>query len=282
MKVVFKKAHLNFLKPALKGSSGRDLWTVARYMQENDGLQHQLPAEIMLLERGANKNDPWSMCELARSYFHHCGDIFLPMSLRYLTKAAVRNDQGAKSDLEYLPIYQRIINYKSFDNNKYKEIEMKCALLTLMYLHRPWDGDWNFVDQYTREFRLKNLVKIVAPIINIPNIEVSIIPNLTFQGRIVDGLAGWDYKISLRKEIFNDLERLIEVIFHELGHIVCFEIMRGSALGNKLKNIYGITNERILSWQQGKMGYQVVTSEEDPDTLSYGVYTLWQAFFSEL
>ena len=32
----------------------------------------------------------------------------------------------------------------------------------------------------------------------------------------------------------------------------------------------------------GKMGYEVITSEEDPDTLSYGVYTVWASFFLEL
>ena len=81
MNVIFKKSHLPFLKPALKGSSGRDLWSVARYMQDENGLAHQLPAELMLLSRGAQKGDAWSQCELARTYFHHCGDLFLPMAL---------------------------------------------------------------------------------------------------------------------------------------------------------------------------------------------------------
>ena len=55
--------------------------------------------------------------------------------------------------------------------------------------------------------------------------------------------------------------------------------MRGTSLGIKLKEIYGVTDERIASWHEGKMGYEVPTSEEDPDTLSYGVYTLWATFF---
>lgn len=279
MRVIFKKSHLPFLKPALKSGSGRDFWTVARLMQDENGLQHQLPAEIMLLEKGVNKNDVWSMCELARTYYHHCGDMFLPMAIRLWVKAAKEKDNGAMYDINNLPILDRIYSYRSFDANPYKEIEMKCALLTEMYLHREWETDWNKLNIKTREERCKALMKAACYVLQIPEIEVSVVPNLMFEGRIVDGLAGWDYKITLRREIFDDLERLIEVIFHELGHEVCFEIMRGTSLGIKLREIYGVSYERISSWREGKMGYEVITSEEDPDTLSYGVYTLWATFF---
>ena len=81
MKTIFKKSHLPFIRHTLSNGSGRDNWNLARTMQDENGLQHQLPAEIMLLEKGANQNDPWSMCELARTYFHHCGDLFLPKAL---------------------------------------------------------------------------------------------------------------------------------------------------------------------------------------------------------
>ena len=279
MKTIFKKSHLPYLKNTLKSGTGRDLWNVVRCMQDENGLQHQLPAEIMLLERGAQKDDPWSMCELARMYFNHCGDLFLPMALRYWIQAALQNDNGALFDLKHLPILNRILSYRSFDNNQYKEIEMKCTLLTEWYLVRPWEGNWNLLDQNTREIRLRQLVEVVCPILQIPKLEISIIPNLTFNNVIVDGLAGWDNKITLRKEIFVDLERLIEVIFHELGHIITFEIQRKTQHFEELKRIYGITNERINSWINKDMGYDVVTYEEDPDTLSYGVYTLWATFF---
>ncbi len=282
MKNIFKKSHLPFLKHTLKEGSGRDLWNLARTMQDENGLQHQLPAEIILLERGASKGDIWSMCELARTYFNHCGDIFLPAAIRYWVQAAVKNDDGAKWDLNNLPIINRILSYRSFDNNKYKEIEMKCALLTEMYLYKPWEGEWRYLNDYTREARTRELFKIACNVIQIPNVELEIIPNLTFEGNIVDGLASWNNNIKLRKEIFDDFERLIEVIFHELGHIVAFEIVKKTPNGAKLQEIYGITNERIKEWDAKKMGYEVVTFEEDPDTLSYGVYTLWAAFFYNL
>lgn len=279
MKNIFKKSHLPFLKPTLKNGSGRDLWTLTRMMQDENGLQHQLSAEIMLLERGAQKGDPWSMCELARTYFYHCGDTFLPMALHYWVKAAMKNDEGAKYDLAHAPICERILSYRSFDGNKYKEIEMKCALLVELYLHKPWEGNWNTLDDYTRDIRCKELVKIACATLQIPEVDFAITSNLSFQGNIVDGLAGWDNKVSIRKEILIDLERVIEVIFHELGHIVTFEIRRRTPLGYKLKEIYGITDDRIAAWENNVMGYEVVTFEEDPDTLSYGIYILWATFF---
>ena len=49
--------------------------------------------------------------------------------------------------------------------------------------------------------------------------------------------------------------------------------------GLKLKEIYGITDDRIAAWENNVMGYEVVTFEEDPDTLSYGIYILWATFF---
>ena len=64
MKTIFKKSHLSFLKSTLNNGSGRDLWSLTRMMQDEDGLQHQVPAELMLLERGASKNDPWAIVEI--------------------------------------------------------------------------------------------------------------------------------------------------------------------------------------------------------------------------
>jgi hypothetical protein len=62
--------------------------------------------------------------------------------------------------------------------------------------------------------------------------------------------------------------------------MIAFEIIRNTPNGIRLKEICGITDQRIKSWENQDMGYEVVTSEEDPDTLSYGVYTLWATFFN--
>ena len=278
MKVIFKKSLLPFLKPTIKNGSGRDLWSLARTMQDENGLQHQVPAEIMLLERAAQKNDPWAMCELARTYFNYCGDMFLPFALRYWVKAALMNDNGAIYDLNNCPITERILSYRAHDGNKYKEIEVKCALLTEMYLFRSWEGEWSSLSENVRNSRLSNLMRIVCNLLELPQVGLQLVPNLTFQGNLVDGLANWDNTIFIRKELVTDKVRLVELLFHELGHMVAFEIIRGNNK-EKFKQIYGLTEERINSWQLGTMGYEVPTSEEDPDTLSYGVYTLWGTFF---
>ena len=279
MEVIFKKAHLPFLKKVLHGGGGRDAWTLARTMQDADGLQHQLPAELFLLQQGATGGDPWSMCELARTYFHHCGDIFLPQALHFWKQAVRQNDGGAKSDLANLPIYERILAYRSFDGNGYKTAEMQCAMLTEWHLTKFGAQPWESLDTATRRARCTALIGDACRILHIPPVAASFEPDLHFQGKLVDGLAGWGGDILIREELFADFERLVEVVFHELGHIVTFEIRKAPDGGKFLKDLYGITDDRVCSWEQHRMGYEVTTSEEDPDTLSYGVYTLWATFF---
>ena len=279
MKKVFKKSNIPFIKSTLHGGSGRDNWALARTMQDGNGLCHQLSAEIMLFGRGAVLGDAWSLCELARNYFNYCGDLFLPQSLSLWKKAILQNDDGAKYDISNLPILEKILSYKSYDGDEYKAIEMKCAMLTEYYLTKFGLCPWENAVLGERKIRLIELFNTVCQVLQIPQTKIEIEPNLTFDRMMVDGLALWDYRILIRDAVLDDFERLIEVIFHELGHMVVFEILRNSNLSEKLKEIYGITNERIQSWNNKEMGYEVVTSEEDPDTLSYGVYTLWATFF---
>ena len=69
MKIVFKKDNLSFLKNTLHAKGGpRDSWWLGRMMQDQNGLQHQLPAEISLFARSAAAGDAWGACELARNY----------------------------------------------------------------------------------------------------------------------------------------------------------------------------------------------------------------------
>lgn len=280
MKVIFKKAHLPFLRGVLHGGGGRDAWTLARLMQEKDGLQHQLPAEAFLLQRGAASGDIWSMCELARTYFHHCGDIFLPQALHFWKQAVLQDDGGAQWDLENLPIYQRILGYQSPDGNPYTAIEMRCAMLAEWHLTKLGMRPWEKASTAERRARCQVLVRDVCRVLQIPEVELTFVPNLQFQNMTVDGLAYWEGKVQVREEIFTNFERLIEVIFHELGHIVTFEIRKAPDSGRFLKALYGISDDRVRAWEENRMGYEVATSEEDPDTLSYGVYTLWATFFA--
>lgn len=278
MNIIFKKSNIPFLKNALREGNGRDSWTVARMMQDSDGMQHQLPAEIALLNRGAACGDAWSMCELARTYFNHCGDLFLPQALQLWKQAILQNDGGAKYDTEIFPIHDRILSYRSVDGNAYTAIEMQCAMLTEWHLTHLGGNPWECADTHERILRCEKLVEDACRVMQIPTVKTEFIPNLTFDNRVVDGLSHWDGKISVRKEILDDVERLIEVIFHELGHTVAFEILKGNNSA-ELKKIFGISDKRVLSWKHNEMGREVPASEEDPDTLSYGVYTLWATFF---
>ncbi len=279
MKNIFKKSNLPLINHVLHQGRGRDNWNLARTMQDKNGLQHQLSAEIALFGRGAYQGDAWSMCELARTYFNYCGDLFLPQALGLWKQAALQNDSGATYDINNMPIYDRILSYQSFDRDEYNAIEMKCALLTELYLTKFGLFPWNAASVEEKIRRCENLVVIACYIMKIPQTKIEFVQGLMFNEMMVDGLAHWEGKISIRAELLNDYERLIQVLFHELGHIVAFEIMRNTEKSTMLKQTYGITDERIESWKRQDMGYEVPTSEEDPDTLSYGVYTLWATFF---
>lgn len=282
MKTIFKKSHLPFLEKVLHRGQGREFWSLARTMQDKNGLQHQLSAEISLLSRAAADGDEWGMCELARNYFDHAGDLFLPQALRLWKRAALAKDPGALFDLGNRPIHDRILSYKSPEGDGYAEIEMKCALLAEWHLNAFGLSPFADCKKSEKKARCEALVREVCHILQIPEAKISLIPNLKLGDREVRGLAYWEGRIDVREELLSDIALLIAVIFHELGHLVVFGMMRGGEHGKRLQALYGISDERAASWQQNKMGYEVVTGEEDPDTLSYGVYTLWMTFFCGL
>ncbi len=279
MKTVFLKSHLPFLKNTLHKGSGRDLWKLSRIMQESNGVQHQLPVELALLEKGVHLGDAWSMCELARTLFKCGGDLFLPKALRLWRDAATQKDAGTLRDIACLPIRERILSYTSPDGNRYCETEIKCALLVEWHLTGLGLVSWADLDITEKASRAKALISDCCAVLGIPEVRSEFIPQLTFKESLVDGLASWDGRISIREEVLLDFERTIEVILHELGHIVTYEIRKGGKKAESLKEQFGITDDRIHAWERGDMGVCVTVTEEDPDTLSYGVYTAWGAFF---
>ncbi len=279
MKTIFKKSNLPFLKHALHAGEGRENWTLARMMQDENGLQHQVPAEIALLERGARDGDAWSICELARTYFRYSGDLLLPRALSLWKSAIFKGDEGAMRDVECLPIYDRILGYRSPDENFYLTAEMQCAMLAEWHLTALGCHPWERQEAEEKKARCVALIEGASRVLKIPSAAVEFISALSLNGSIVDGLAHWDKRLSFREELLTDLERMVEIIFHELGHIVAFEILRENENSQALKALYGITDDRVRSWRENAQGYEVPTSEEDPDTLSYGVYTLWATFF---
>lgn len=282
METVFKKSNLPLLERTLHAGKGREWWSLARLMQDGNGLQHQLPAELSLLLRGADKGDAWAMCELARSYFHHAGDLFLPEALRLWKRAALLGDEGARYDLQSNPIRERILAYQSPDGNRYTAIEIKCALLSELHLSAFGLSPFSRVDRGEQVARCRALFDDACCVLQIPYAQLSVLPHLSFGGQSVDGLAYRENKIEVCEAVLDHMERLIQVLFHELGHLIVFAIQAGGENANILQALYGITDARILSWANNEMGEEVSTGEEDPDTLSYGVYAMWATFFCDL
>lgn len=280
MKTIFKKANLPFVERVInEGASGRDHWTLARCMQEEQSFSNQVSTELLLLQRGAYAADLWSMCELARTYFNHGGDICLPHALMWWKKAALFRDPGAIRDISSLPIRDRILAWKS-GTGHYTTLEMRCAMLAEWHLSQLGVLDYRRLSDSEILLNVRALVKDVAPLLLLPPVTVEAVPNMHHNSTLVDGLSYWEHKVQYRTEMARDQKRLIQVIFHELGHQIQNEIHRGTPDSVNMRLLYGLSEKRIASWRSGVMGYEVPTQEEDPDTLSYGVYTNWALFFA--
>ena len=129
--------------------------------------------------------------------------------------------------------------------------------------------------------RAERLVQAVCPVLRISTVKVEVVSDLQCQGSDADGTANPCGVLQLRAEMMDNYRRFIEVIFHELGHFATFAMWDESPASVQLRQAYGITSQRAEAWKTGAMGYEVPVSEEDPDTLSYGVYTQWAVLFDE-
>ena len=237
----------------------------------------------MLLQRGANLGDLYSMCELARSYyFDSCSDVYLPLALSYWQKAAKNRDNGAMDDLERLDgyIYQRIKSYND-GGSEYENILTRCAMLTEYHLTNIGRTDWSRLDNFERMKRLQRLADEFCDMFGFYRTPIFCEYKLSFNGMIVDGLATPENTVIIREEILDDYERTIQILFHEVGHHLTFEMWRGTPRGMKLREICNIDEARVKSWIDNAQGIEVTTTEEDPDTISYVVYTQWAVFFAE-
>ena len=85
-----------------------------------------------------------------------------------------------------------------------------------------------------------------------------------------------ELKLLERSGKIKNLKRQVE---YELIPAQYESYERWGKNGKRLQELYGITDERMDSWRRNEQGYEVPTSEEDPDTLSYGVYLMWGTFF---
>lgn len=285
VRTVFNKSNLNFLRNLFnKNGKSRDYWTLARRMSENDTFTHHTEREEFLLQKGAFENDVYSMCELAR-YLFNSNDNRLPQALSWWHKAVKQHDDGATYDIQNLPIEERIKSYKT-QNSEYADVEMKCAMLTEYYLTDLGLKDWFCMSDQERIARCEKLMLEVSMVLGI------LAPKLVFEdeprienGPVADGLAyPNEWLLKVRTALFNDYERLIQVLFHEIGHFIVFsmwaESMREDYL--ELREKYGITEQRASSWfnnEKNPNNDNTPAIEEDPDTLSYGVWMTWCIYF---
>lgn len=282
MKIIFKKSDLPFLsKFAQHDTSPRDHWRLATRMRDRDGFVDHLSSRELLLQRGAFAGDPWSMCELARHYYLNGESTALPLALSWWHKAARRRDKGALSDLNLRDLPARIRNYTG-GKGSYADIEMRCALLAEWHLTRMGQDVWELLPYSQQLQRVEALVDAVVPVLQIPPTAVYVKdPLLTVSGHPADGVAHYDppRRIGLNRGIFANYRRLLQVIFHELGHQVVFTMLYDGDTQQMAR--YGITEQRRTGWRRDAQGIEVPMTEEDPDSLSYGVYTTWLVLFGE-
>lgn len=291
MKTIFKKSNLELIKRVVHGQGvGWDNYDFYYKMVTEDGIARQVASELMLLQRGAMIGNVNSMIQLARHYYYDCCDDFLPHALSWWVKAIKTNFQFAKDDFNANKnaIFDRIINYQTHkQTDAFDCMVMKCAMLSEWFLTDFGFSKWKDLTEQERMDKIRVLTETVCPILQIPQTAVSFVPGLTYIDedgitKIADGLAHWEGWIDVRSEILPDMERVIEVIFHELGHIAIFEMKKVSNKVYKLRADYGITSERANKWEEKHIDKTTMKpEEEDADTLSYNVYLNWAIFFAE-
>lgn len=286
MKIPFNKGYLPIIDRAAMNRRDADAqYDMYLKLRMMDGFDRQISLEMLLLERGAHEGNVLSMCELARVYFYEGGKHTLPISMSWWQKAMKHGSEFARADFENNKDYilRRILTYSDMPT-KFNNLVMRCALISEWCLTDMGRVDWATLDSASKKRRIYDLTARACELLSLPSVQVSIVPNLTFtypDGNtvIARGVAHPSGRIDINEELLSDLPTLIAVLFHELGHHVCFTILGNPDLKRSFMETYGITDERIESWGRGDMGIEVPTSEEDPDTLSYNVYTYWSLLF---
>lgn len=275
MNIIFKKSNLPFLNKFKEHTeTPRDCWTLARFMQSEDGFCPQDASIFMLLQKGAFEGDPYSMCELGRYLYDHCGNEFLPIALSWWHKAVRLKDGGAIWDVTNRHILERINRYNV--KGGYADIEMRCVMLTDLILLRLGADDWGELSSAERESRIRTLINVGAKQLFLPfTPPFRLETDYHLNGSLVDGTALDGGELVIRREVVTNFNRIIQIIFHELGHYVEFAAKNDPSLRAR----FGLSDERLAGWARGEMGLEVSKFEEDADTLSYGVFTHYIVLF---
>lgn len=279
MKVIYSKDFSPLIEDVVKNQKdGRSQWNLARHMQENNYMNHQPSTEILLFERGAYANDPYSMCELAKYYFNSENDIFLPQALMWWKKACLVNDDHSLWYIKNNPIKERILQYKT-KNSAYANAEMRCAMLAELHTDCFGTIQFNKLSDREKMAKLQSFADDFCLQMSIPKTKINFIPNLKFKNSTVDGLSYVQNSIDIRKELLNDKQRLILVLSHELGHQIEFATAYYPENTQRLKAFLGIQTERIKKWDYNTSDYDSKIFEIDADSVAYGIWWNWRLFF---
>lgn len=277
MKPIFRKKDLPFLaKFANRSATARDGWLLARRIRLEDGFQPNFSDAYLLLSRSAEQGDPWAMCELARLLYGEGGDAWMPVALSWWHRAAAQADPGTLRDLAQRDIPGSIAAWGR-DLDYLPRVYTQCAMLTEWTLTGLGREVWNSLGMEEKQARIRRLIGLVSPLLCIQTPALYTGAALEGFPRAL-GLAHFhDRKIGILDSVFDNYPQLIQVLFHELGHFVVYSMWDGSNRAQMAR--WGITPERVKSWHRKDMGLEVITGEEDPDSLSYGVYTTWLIHF---
>ena len=282
MKHRFNKKEIPFLSETLnKPSRGRDYYWLARKMQESDYYTYHNNRYLYALSIGASIGDNWAMHELGKALIKD--DERLPEGLSYYYKAITSGNTGAKDDLfkQWDYVYHKVMGYRT-KAEAYADIEVKCALLTSMLLIHFGASEWNTLSYHDKTYRIQDLVNNVCDILKIKRIKMDFKdilgnpPNEQIQGLAYFG----EYRIEIANYVLENYERLIQVIFHEIGHHIVWAMRTTSGLEQEmLFDLFGLNQNRIPKWEKDEKGYEITLNEEDPDTFSYGVWWTYLLYF---
>lgn len=279
MKHPFQKDRISEIQ-RLQDMNGRDLWGIVRSMQEENGFCRQTDREEFLLQKGAYLGDVWSMTELAR-YLYRKGNVGLPQALSWWYKAAKAGDAGSLADLKYYDIEDRITKYFCEGCSEYSNMEVQCAMLTEWVLTDLGRTDWKSLAQDEKERRCRELLSKCCPLFGLSDLKLNFVKNLSLNGKRAHGIAyPGQNRIEIDSAVLEDYERLIQVLFHEAGHHIVWSMYNlSSEDAKRQRERFGISEDRVRKWYSNEMGISVPVTEEDPDTLSYGVWMTWCIYF---
>ena len=284
MKHRFNKDELPFLTNALhQGGSPRDMYWLGRRQGEQKFYTLQSNRELMIYQEAAYRGDDWAMHELGKRLASD--DRRFPEGIMWLRKSLSLGNKGAEQEIRsrWSEFYQRIFKYDPKENEPYGNLEVRSALIADHCLTRFGLENWDRLSRGEKDKHVLDLAYNICILLGIRQTKIELVDTLSLPGMpVVDGLAyiGQD-RIQFRRGVFDNLERTIQVIFHEFGHIVegymCDTRFPGRAA---LLKLFGLDEAHVHKWWDNPQnGYAIPLKEEDPDTYSYGVWWTYVFLF---